>query len=179
MPYIETKNSTVGIRGLMEFKSSTGIPLAQLAQSLLAGPSPLSRFERELIGSYVCAKNKCEFCSNSHFAIAEALSSPEERQALQAVKNGDILNSSLSKKMQVLLKIAGLVQESGRLMNSRLAQEARDQGASDEEIHDAVLIAAAFAMYNRYVDGLGALLPENPNLYHEVGQVIAEQGYLR
>jgi hypothetical protein len=47
------------------------------------------------------------------------------------------------------------------------------------EIHGTVLIAAAFCMYNRYVDGLAMLTPTNPQAYDEIGQRIAREGYVR
>ena len=43
--------------------------------------------------------------------------------------------------------------------------QARATGATDLEIHDTVLIAAAFCMMNRYVDGLATTAPEDPALY--------------
>ena len=55
--------------------------------------------------------------------------------------------------------------------------KARALGATDIEIHDTVLIAAAFCMYNRYVDGLGTWQPREPEMYIEMGRRMAEQGY--
>ncbi len=54
---------------------------------------------------------------------------------------------------------------------------ARSLGATDLEIHDTVLIAASFCMYNRYVDGLGTLQPQNPEMYAQMGKRLADQGY--
>jgi hypothetical protein len=48
---------------------------------------------------------------------------------------------------------------------------ARAQGASDTEIHDTVLIAAAFCMFNRYVDGLDTWQPRDEALYRERGKL--------
>ena len=42
--------------------------------------------------------------------------------------------------------------------------------ADDREIHDTVLIAAAFSMFNRYVDGLASLTPTDPEVYEEMGK---------
>jgi hypothetical protein len=38
---------------------------------------------------------------------------------------------------------------------------ARRVGALDIEIHDTVLIAAAFCLFNRYVDGLATWAPDD------------------
>ena len=54
---------------------------------------------------------------------------------------------------------------------------ARELGADDREIHDTVLIAAAFSMYNRYVDGLATFTPNDDTLYEEMGKRMAK-GYL-
>ena len=55
---------------------------------------------------------------------------------------------------------------------------AREHGATDTEIHDTVLIAAAFCMFNRYVDGLATRTPTDPKAYEAMGQRIVEHGYL-
>jgi hypothetical protein len=47
-----------------------------------------------------------------------------------------------------------MVQQSGKTVSSETVEKARLQGTTDLEIHDTVLIAAAFCMYNRYVDSL-------------------------
>ena len=57
---------------------------------------------------------------------------------------------------------------------SRLSEPA----ATDREIHDTVLIAAAFCMYNRYVDGLATWAPIEADMYRENGKRLAEKGYI-
>ena len=54
---------------------------------------------------------------------------------------------------------------------------ARSEGATDREIHDTVLIAAAFCMFNRYVDGLAAWTPTDPEVYRQRARLTAEHGY--
>ena len=56
---------------------------------------------------------------------------------------------------------------------------ARAEGATDVEIHDTVLIAAAFCMFNRYVDGLATLTPADPAAYDDMGRRMAEHGYVQ
>jgi hypothetical protein len=50
---------------------------------------------------------------------------------------------------------------------------------NDLEIHDTVLIAAAFCMYNRYVDDLAPFTPTHPGAYEAMCAMIAEHGYGR
>lgn len=177
MPFIETNNNDVGIRGLMNFRPQTGLRLQQLAQALLVEESQLSRFEREIIASYVSNLNACEFCCNSHTAIAEALD-PQNAGIVRLIQE-DLQTAPINSKLKSLLKIAALVQKSGRHVSPGEIQEAKKAGATDQEIHDTVLIAAAFCMFNRYVDGLRATLPDQVEAYAGMGKMIAQMGYVR
>jgi hypothetical protein len=77
-----------------------------------------------------------------------------------------------------LLNVAGKVQQGGTNVTSSDVDAARAAGATDVEIHDTVLIAAAFCMCNRYVDGLGAVTPDDPEGYAQTADVIVTHGYL-
>ena len=79
--------------------------------------------------------------------------------------------------MKALLNIAGKVQVSGKEVSSEDIAEARKSNATDREIHDTVLIAATFSMFNRYVDGLATLTPTDPIVYEEMGKRMAK-GYV-
>ena len=176
MPYIETNNSIPGIRGLMQFRPDAAIALNKLAQVVLADDASLSKSERELIATFVSSRNDCKFCMTSHAAIVAHL--PEfDYDIIHAVK-ADYMSAPVSDKMKALLAIADKVRVSGRNVTSEDIQAAREQGASDLDIHDTVLIAAAFCMFNRYVDGLGATTPDDPEFYEIVGKQRAEEGYL-
>jgi len=87
-------------------------------------------------------------------------------------------SAAISEKMKALLAIAGKVQKGGKQVTSGDVERAREKGATDKEIHDTVLIAAAFCMYNRYVDGLATWAPTDPALYRENGKRLAESGYV-
>jgi hypothetical protein len=77
------------------------------------------------------------------------------------------------------LTIASKVQRGGKHVTTDDVELARAAGATDEETHDTVLIAAAFCMYNRDVDGLATWTPTDPNLYDEMGRRMAREGYVR
>ncbi len=85
----------------------------------------------------------------------------------------------MSPKLKALLAIAAKVQESGRQVTAADVERARTAGATDIEIHDAVLIAAAFCMFNRYVDGLATFTPRDEKTYDQMGQRMATEGYVR
>lgn len=176
MPHIALDPQLPGITALLAYRPETAAPLSLLAETLLRGPSSLSSGERELVAAYVSARNDCHFCHQSHSAAAAAHldRGPELAQNIAA----DLNALDLSPKMQALLVIAGKVQESGQRVEPQDIERARAEGATDQELHDVVLIAAAFCMYNRYVDGLATWAPEPPEAYREMGQRLAEQGYL-
>ena len=87
--------------------------------------------------------------------------------------------AGVSPKLKELLAIAGKVQQGGKYVTSADVAAARAEGASDLEIHDTVLIAAMFCMFNRYVDGLATWQPEDPAEYREMGKLMAHSGYTR
>lgn len=176
MPYIDTKNDIPGIRSLMTFRPETGVVLNQLAQVLLADDASLTKNERELIAAFVSSGNECKFCMTTHAAIAAH--HPDGSDALSKAVCNDFESAPINDKLKSLLRIADKVRVSGRNVSQRDVDDARSNGASDVDIHDTVLIAAAFSMFNRYVDGLGATTPDDPEFYKMVGKQRAEEGYL-
>ena len=173
MPHIKVEDVVPGIRSLVLFRPETGKPLYDLAQVLLRGSSPLSEAERELIAAYVSHRNECMFCMNSHAAAARCLYG-EDKKIVDDVLN-DMQHARVSNKMKALLHIAGQVQILGKKVTPSAIAAARALGAGDKEIHDTVLIAATFSMFNRYVDGLASFTPTDPALYEEMGKRMAKE----
>lgn len=176
MPYINTPDDIPGIRGLMNFRPDAALALNKLVQVLLADDASLPRADRELIASFVSSRNECRFCMTSHGAIAAHL--PGCNHDIVKAVWDDYKTAPVSEKLKTLLHIAGKVQQSGRLVTEDDISRARAAGASDMDIHDTVLISATFCMFNRYVDGLGATTPHDPEFYELVGKQRAEEGYL-
>jgi uncharacterized peroxidase-related enzyme len=177
VPHIDLHNELPGIAGLVAYRPETGRPLMGLAEALLRGPNTLSRGERELIAAYVSSGNDCRFCASSHAAFAAA-QLPEGMPLVDQVRAGAD-GAPISPKLKALLRVADAVRRGGKEVTTEHVEAARGAGASDVEIHDTVLIAAAFSMYNRYVDGLAAVTPEDPEAYAKRAAVIVERGYLR
>jgi len=175
MPHISLPNLP-GIRGPMAFRPETSKPLNELVEVLLRHPNSLSRGERELIATYVSSQNNCHYCQSIHGAIAAAHLDGNEA-LVQCVKD-DFRSAEITPKLKALLGIAGKVQQDGKKVTEADVQAAREQGATDLEIHDTVLIAAAFCMYNRYVDGLATVQPKDPDLYRQRGKMVAREGYV-
>jgi len=175
MAYIKVEENVPGIRSLFQFSPETGRPLCELAEILLRGPSPLSSGERELIAAYVSHRNDCVFCRNSHAAAARCWFGENKNIVDELLYQQQ--DRFLSEKMKALLVLAGKVQNGGSSVKPEDIEAARDAGASDDDLHDTVLIAASFSMYNRYVDGLNCLTPIDENDYLEMGKRMSETGY--
>jgi uncharacterized peroxidase-related enzyme len=176
MAYIAVPDGVPGIRSLVMFRPETGKHLYDLAQVLLRDPSPLTPAERELIATHVSARNNCTFCMSSHAAAARELF-VDKHEVVDCVIHGENTDL-LTSKMKALLNIAGKVQQSGKLVTDEDVAEARNHGAGDLDIHDTVLIAATFSMFNRYVDGLATLTPTDPKEYEPMGKRLATMGYV-
>lgn len=168
MPHIQIREGLPGIIGLLDYKPPTGGRLSAFIQQLLRGDSPLTPAEREAIAAHVSWLNSCEFCARSHQSAARHLghttppSTPEP-----------------DPKLAALLQLATDVATGGRYVTEEHVAAAREVGASDEAIHDAVLVASAFCMLNRYVDGLATVTPDDEREYDEMGAVLAAVGYDR
>ena len=176
MAHIRLPEGLHGIRGPMAFRPETAKPLNELAEILLHAPNSLTPAERELIATYVSSENDCYFCQTVHGAIAAAHLGGDE-ELVRCVK-ADFNQAVISDKLKTLLVIAGKVQKGGKQVTAKDIDAARAAGATDIEIHDTVLIAAAFCMCNRYVDGLDTWQPHDEELYRERGKKTAREGYV-
>lgn len=176
MPYIKLEEHLPGITGLLEYRKDTGAPIRELTQILLRGESTLSEGERELIATVVSHRNQCRFCTAAHVAAADILLGEKETSACVRENIG---TAPVSEKMKALLHIAAKVQESGRSVTETDIRKAKSAGATDLEIHDTVLIAAMFCLYNRYVDGLATVTPSDPAYYQGLGIRLRDHGYNR
>ena len=177
MPHISLPEGLPGITSGFAFRPETAKPMRELAEVLLRGPSTLTSAEREMIATLVSDRNDCHFCQASHRAAA-AHHLGGDYAVVDAVKR-DFQTAPVSRRLKALLVIAARVQQGGKQVTASDIERARAAGATDVEIHDAVLIAAAFCMFNRYVDGLATFTPTDEKAYDEMGQRMANEGYVR
>lgn len=175
MAHINLPEGLPGIRGPMAFRPETSKPLNELAEVLLRSENSLSRGDRELIATYVSSLNDCFFCQNAHGGIAQHYLKCD-MNFIDQVKS-DYNSTTIPDKLKALLAIAGSVQKGGKHVTAEQIEKAKLLGATDMEIHDTVLIAAAFCMFNRYVDGLGTWAPQDREIYIQRGPKRAEEGY--
>ncbi len=175
MPHIDVDKTLPGIRSLMAFRPETAEPLSALAEILLRDTVGLSPADRELIATHVSYLNDCFYCHHSHGEIAVCYLNGD-RDLVEAVRH-NYKDAPISDKLKSLLQIAGKVQKSGKSVLPEDIENARQQGATDRDIHDTVLIAAAFCLFNRYVDGLASVAPQDLSTYPERARQIVENGY--
>jgi len=177
MPHVALPANKPGMIALAAYRPDVYSRLAVLADLLLHEENPestLSLGERELIATYVSSLNDCNYCQAAHGSIAAA--HLQDLKLVEGVKQ-DFENSEVSAKMKALLRIASMVKRSGKDVSDEAVESAKKEGASDMDVHDTVLIAAMFCMFNRYVDGLGTEMPRDMGAFASRGILIAEKGY--
>jgi uncharacterized peroxidase-related enzyme len=180
MAHIDLSAEIPGIGAAFAYRPETAKPMRELAHILLFEPGPnagLSSRDRELIASYVSSRNICYFCQTSHGAAAAH--HPGGSAELVAAVCDNPETAGVSGKLKALLAIAAHVQGDAKTVTPEMIERARTEGATDLELHDTVLIAAAFCMYNRYVDGLATWQPRNGDMYEAMGKRLAESGYVQ
>ncbi|MDO3628037.1 carboxymuconolactone decarboxylase family protein [Mucilaginibacter sp. BT774] len=176
MPHIELESHLPGITGLLEYRKDTGQPIRELTQILMRGSSTLTEGERELIATIVSHGNQCRFCTTAHTAAADLLLG--DKTTTQRMKD-DIESAPVSDKMRALLAIAAAVGKNGKLVTPEMVIRAKAEGATDLELHDTVLIAALFSLYNRYVDGMATTMPDNEAYFDTLADRLVNHGYTR
>ena len=178
MPHIALPPNKPGMVALGAYRPDVYSRIASLANLLLHESNPystLSLGDRELIATYVSSLNNCNYCQAAHGSVAAAhLQDPKLVEGVKA----NFETSALTPKMKSLLRIAGLVQRSGKDVSKSAVESAKREGASDMDVHDSVLIASMFCMFNRYVDGLDTEIPSDMAAFASRGAVIAEKGYI-
>ncbi len=179
MPHIALPEGYPGVRSLFMFNPTTAKPLNDLVQTLLHDPSTstLTPGERELIAAYTSSLNHCKYCATTHGAIAKYQLGGND-VVVQHILHQDVDKAEISDKLKALLHIAAKVQKDGKSVTEDDINSAKENGATDKEIHDAVLIAATFCMFNRYVDGLATWVPDDASVYDAIGKQRATEGYL-
>jgi uncharacterized peroxidase-related enzyme len=176
MPYVPLESHLPGITGLLEYRRETAQPIRELTEILLRGPSSLTRAERELIATITSSGNQCRFCTAAHAETVNMLLG--ESETAERVK-ADIATAPVSEKMKALLTIADKVRQNGKLVTPEHVEAAKAAGATDEEIHDTVLIAALFCLYNRYVDGMATAMPADNSYFTMLADRLVNHGYNR
>jgi AhpD family alkylhydroperoxidase len=181
-PIVGSLPDAPGIRAAIGLTPALGTHMLGLADVLLVDDYPgatIGRAEREMLAEAVSAGNDCFFCMDSHGAHAGAIlekgGATELLPLLDAIKVGDF--DRFSPKMRSLIKIARTVGRAPRELTAEDVAAAQAEGATDGDVQLAVLIASAFCMYNRMVDGFRARTSADLDVYRPRAAQIAELGY--
>ena len=181
-PIVGSLPEVPGILTALTLTPALGVHLRGLADELLVDDfegATISRPQREMLATAVSAANDCFYCMDSHGAFASALlernDAAEQLPLVDAIKVGS--SEGFDPKMQALLHIARTVRREPRELTAADVQVALDAGASDQDVQLAVLIASAFSMYNRIVEGFRARTAPTAEVYRERAAQIAEHGY--
>lgn len=178
MAHINLPEGLPGIIGPMTAYPHTAKHLNALAEALLVEDTPtFTKAERELVAGYVSNLNQCIFCSESHGAVAD-FHFDNQGYSREIWSNPN--HHSLSDKIKAMLVVAKKVQTDARTVLKADVEIVLSYGATERDINDLVLIAAAFCMYNRYVDGLGTFAPQRKDAaYIGMGEMLGTKGYNR
>ena len=181
-PIVGSLPDVPGIGAAMRLTPGLGVHLRGLADELLVNDFPgatIRRDQRETLAAAVSAANDCFFCMDSHSAFATAVMQRQGTTELAPLLDEVLQGSSegFDPKMQALLHIARTVRRDPLALTADDVRAAGDAGASDGDVQLAVLIAAAFSMYNRMVDGFRARTAPVADVYHARAAEIAENGY--
>lgn len=183
MSILTTDKTLPGISQLFRYDEKLAVPMLSLVQQLLRGESPLTIGFREQIAATVSYFNEVEFCLLTHGYAASILLGKDVVAELRDPAYYDMMSNLSPETMtleQYLLAVAAAVGGPGDGLyglTPSAVKMAISVGGTEKHIHDAVAIASAFAMYNRYMKGLSIECPTEL-VCHEIGARIAREGYI-
>jgi uncharacterized peroxidase-related enzyme len=171
-----------GILTALRLTPELGAHLRGLVDELLVNDfagATISRAEREMLATATSAANDCFYCMDSHGSFATALL--ETSGATDLVPLVDVIklgsSEGLDPKMRALVHIARTVRGEPRDLTAADVAAAHAAGATDADVQLAVLISAAFSMYNRMVEGFRAKTLPSADAYRARAAEIAAHGY--
>ena len=161
-----------GILAAIRLTPGLGVHLRGLADELLVNDFPgatLERAEREMLATAVSAANDCFYCMDSHGAFATALLERDGATELAPLIDVVKLGSSDGLRRQDARAAPHRAdrRREPRDLTAADVAAAHAAGATDADVQLAVLIAAAFSMYNRMVEGFRARTPPTAEAYRD------------
>jgi uncharacterized peroxidase-related enzyme len=127
----------------------------ELYRTVMLGPGPLSREEREMVAVIVSAANQSAYGAVHH---SEALEIVDNDPAALKKLLKEFMSKRESSREKALLAYAAKLTISPKDVTEDDINDMRDAGLSDEEILRANLIASYFNLSNRVALGLGVEL---------------------
>ena len=157
---------------LFRFKKSNTDHLVRFTEGVMRGPSPLSPGMRELIGTFVSARNQCCFCSCAHAPVAAHLLG----QDLVNEVLRDFETSRLDSKHKALFRYLAKLAENSAQVTASDVQKLIQAGWTEEAIYDALTVAAVFKFYNTWNNGAGVQEMTAADYVHS-GKRLINAGY--
>jgi uncharacterized peroxidase-related enzyme len=126
--------------------------ILRLTEDILRGESAFSPAQRELFFAYGSAVNACNFCVDSHVAVADAFGLDE---ALLSQLIVDIDAAEVDECIKPIFKYIKKLSEMPSRMTEADAQAIYAAGWDEQAFFDVVSICGLHNLLNRVVDGCG------------------------
>lgn len=125
----------------------------QIRQVLLGPASSLGARRADLIGTAVSGLNHCRYCGTAHAGLLARRGDLAQEEAIRLYRDWRAVE--LSNQDRTMLEFAEKLTFSPGQMTAEDVERLREEGFSDVEILDIVLLTAYRNFMNRVNDGLG------------------------
>jgi AhpD family alkylhydroperoxidase len=149
-----------------------GMPMRELTQEAMRGPSAWSVGDRELMGAFVSKTNNCEVCTKTHAEVA-AMAYQDEAKASAALS--DLETPAIAEPLRATLRML-------RKLTREHAVDADDMravlaaGVSREQIEDALAVCFTFNTVDRLSRTFGWVVA-GPKAFQAGAKFLLARGY--
>ena len=147
-------------------------PLFDFIETVMVGPSELTKAEREIIAAHVSKLNGCAFCMEAHKATLVALDVPET--TVSTLEDGPDVNG-ISESLRQLLVFAEKLTRTPAAVRQDDVDALTRAGIAEQTVEDAINVVSLFNYVNRLVDAFG--VEGSPEYFKSVGRSLATNGY--
>ena len=152
MTFLPSLSDTASLPDLFKIFPRRSTMLLRLTEDILRGESAFSPAQRELFFAYGSAVNACNFCADSHVAVAAAFGLDEVLLSQLLV---DIDAAEVDTAIKPVLKYIKKLTETPNRMTEADAQAIYAAGWDEQAFFDVVSICGLHNLLNRLVDGCG------------------------
>ena len=152
MTFLPSLSGAASLPDLFTLFPRRSAMLLRLTEDILRGESAFSPAQRELFFAYGSAVNACNFCADSHVAVAAAFGLDE---ALLSQLLVDIDAAEVDEPIKPILKYIKKLTETPSRMTEADAQAIYTAGWDEQAFFDVVSICGLHNLFNRVVDGCG------------------------
>lgn len=131
--------------------------MLEIAENFLFGESQLSRRHKEMIATYVSRQNVCPYCADSHAAALATRGGSNE--VICALQKDELASHLFNSAELALLQFAQKVNRDSAAIKRGDVELLIREGWTEQQVTEAVHIAALFAAFNRIANGFGLPSP--------------------